>query len=460
MNYIRLSSLTNKYPQIGNYIPQSTGNATLFGIYEETNRIDFELRDFSEVIPIDGVSARFIFAVTYDESLSQIVDEDENVIDTKSDVTITPPTQSEDTTIDKFITQSKSTKRKKKKGLLGKIARVVAGAAAIAVLGPTSITVGTVAAAIKRKQIRKKAKPGLSSVLDRIKNKNKEIDLTTSTTTTPQTDKSNGIANRLIGRRNQRRDRIFGSNKSLENTSSNIAKPELIGDDGKPKLRIFSDLKISESDNIISKLFCSKEYFQNLTSAKLAGNPYFINFSFKPEFLVEINTIPLLELNDSFLEAELNNGVLMKRNNYITDGNIDFEKLIKYVDWVISKPQLSEIDSDNVIPANLLCEYEKGDFDKKTGKWSTSVDQKSNTTTDTDGGSSNNNSTSEYAPVGRAGTYTGEIAMVDGESYAWVTNKWRPTRADSGNNGGSNYGGYGGYGGSGEGSNPDRRGMR
>ena len=90
MNYIRLQSLTNRYPQAGNYIPQKTGNSTLFGIYEETNRIDFKLSDFSEVIPIDDVSTRFIFAVTHDSSLSQIVDEDANLIETKLDVSITP----------------------------------------------------------------------------------------------------------------------------------------------------------------------------------------------------------------------------------------------------------------------------------------------------------------------------------------------------------------------------------
>jgi hypothetical protein len=461
MNYIRLSNLTNRYPQAGNYIPQKTGNSTLFGIYEETNRIDFKLSDFSEVIPIDDVSTRFIFAVTYDDSLTQIVDEDDNLIETKLDVSITPKvsTNPPDTTLDKFINTSNSSKRKKKKGLLGRIAKAVVGVAAVAVLGPASITVGSVALGIKRNQIRKKRN---SKLLDRY---NTEPDEIIKPTTNPLTGELSKSKSASIARRNQRRDRILANKTNLENSTSIIPKAEFTADNGTSKTRIFSDIKIVNNETTSTKLFCSSQYFQNLTSAKSSGNPYFINFSFKPEFIVEVNSIQLIELMDSFLDAELVNGVLMKRNNFITDGNIDFEKLIKYVDWVVSKPKLSEIDTNGVIPANLLCEYEKGDFNKKTGKWNTAPSQESNTTANESDTNSNNNS-SQFPPVGRAGTYTGEIVESDGEFYAWTGNIWRPNRPTnqsgggaSGNTGGSgNSGGYGGNGGNGD-DGRDRRGM-
>jgi hypothetical protein len=441
MNYIRLSNLTNRYPQAGNYIPQKTGNSTLFGVYEETNRIDFKLSDFSEVIPIDDVSTRFIFAVTYDSSLSQIVDEDDNLIETKLDVSITPKvsTNPPDTTLDKFINKSNSSKRKKKKGLFGRIAKAVARIGAVALLGPASITVGAVALGIKRNQIRKKRN---SKLLDRY---NTEPDEIIKPATNPLTGELSKFKNRSIARRNQRRNRIFGNKTNLETSTSIVPKSEFTADDGTSKARLFSDVKVTNDETTLTKLFCSSQYFQNLTSAKSSGNPYFINFSFKPEFIVEINTTKLIELSDSFLDAELVNGVLMKRNNFITDGNIDFEKLVRYVDWVVSKPKLSEIDTNGVMPANLLCEYEKGDFDKKTGKWNTSPSQKSNTTANESDTNSNNNS-SQFPPVGRAGTYTGEIVESDGEFYAWTGNIWRPNRPTNQSGGGAsgNYGGYGG----------------
>ena len=49
MDYIRLQNLTNKYPQIGNYIPRPTGDAILYGLYDETNKIDFKLKEFEKV---------------------------------------------------------------------------------------------------------------------------------------------------------------------------------------------------------------------------------------------------------------------------------------------------------------------------------------------------------------------------------------------------------------------------
>ena len=327
---------------------------------------------------------------------------------------------------------------------MGRIAKAVAGVGAVALLGPASITVGAVALGIKRNQIRKKRN---SKLLDRY---NTEPDEIIKPTTNPLTGELSKSKNTSIARRNQRRDRIFGNKRNLETSTSMVPKSEFTADDGTSKTRLFSDVKVTNDETTLTKLFCSSQYFQNLTSAKSSGNPYFINFSFKPEFIVEINTTKLIELSDSFLDAELINGVLMKRNNFITDGNIDFEKLVRYVDWVVSKPKLSEIDTNGVMPANLLCEYEKGDFDKKTGKWNTAPSQKSNTTANESDTNSNNNS-SQFPPVGRAGTYTGEIVESDGEFYAWTGNIWRPNRPTnqsgggaSGNTGSGNSGGYGG----------------
>ena len=438
MNYIRLTNLTNKYPQIGNYIPQINGGATLFGLYEETNKIDFKLADFSEVIPIKNVSTRFIFAVTYDKSFTQVVDGDGLKIETPLDVNQNDKVNSskDDTVIDSFIGSAESSKRKKKRGLLGKIAATAVG---VAVGGP----IVAVALGIRRNQIRKKQKANAGLL-----NRESTPDEVISPAPNPLTGSQSKLLNSSIARRKERRDRLFGTKTNLENSTSTTQKPELIGDSNISKKRIFSDLKVINNDTIATKLFCSENYYNDLKSAKLSGNPYFINFSFKPEFIIEVNTMPLIELMDSFLDSELNNGVLMKRNNYILDGNLDFEKLVQYVNWVVSKPALAEVDTNGVIPANLLCEYEKGDFDKKSGKWSTSVKQESNTTADT----SNDNTTSNtntgtpsvYPPVGRAGTTTGEIVDVDGDSYVWLGSYWRPTRTGGGNSGGS--GGSGGRG--------------
>jgi hypothetical protein len=475
MNYIRLQNLTNTYPQPGNYIPFKSGDSALFGIYQETNKIDFKISDFSEVIPVDGISTRFIFVVTYDKSVSQIVDSDDNVIDTKLDINNLnqkSTNSSSDTRLDKFIKESNSSKRKKKKGLLGRIAKAAVDTLAGNTINLINSTrdsikntgnaITAVSAGIRRKEIRKQRNSKLS---------NGNNTLPTSVVkagTNPLTGELSTPTDTTIGRKNQKRSKIFGNNFSrIENSTSISKKSEILADDSLSKLRIFSDLKIKNKDDVEIKLFCSTAYFQNLTEAKNAGNPYFINYSLKPEFIVEINAIPLLELMDSFSDSELTNGVLIKRNNYIVDGNFDYEKLVKYVDWVVSKPTLAELDTNGVIPANLLCEYEKGTFDKKTGKWDTSVIQKSNTTAnESDTNETNNNNNSQFPPVGRAGIYTGEIFDLDGEFYAWTGDIWRTTspRNQRGGGSGGASGNLGGSGNSGNsGGNGDdgrnRRGM-
>lgn len=469
MNYIRLQNLTNTYPKPGNYIPYLRGDGALFGIYADVNKIDFKFADFSEVIPIDGISTRFIFAVTYDKSLSQIIDSDENIVDSKSDVNNTQKSTdvSTDTKLDKFINESNSSKRKKRKGFLGRIAKAavnfVAGDLINSVkntkdaIASTGDAISALSFGIRRKEIRKNRKSKT------VNNDEPKVTSSVKPATNALTGELTQPKGGIFGRANQKRDRIFGDDFSkVENSTSLLPKPELIGDDNKPKLRIFSDLKVINKEDVETKLFCSQQYLEELTDSKNSANPYFVNFSFKPEFIVEINSVPLIELMDSFLDLELDGGVLMKRNNYIVDGNIDYEKLVQYVNWVVSKPSLSEIDTNGVIPANLLCEYEKGTFDKKTGKWDISVIQKSNTTVIDTPPPPTNNAT--FPPIGRAGTFTGEIIDLDGDSYAWTGDIWRPTKPTNRNGNNTSSGGSGGasggsnYGGGDDGR--DRRGMR
>jgi hypothetical protein len=73
MKYIRLSNLSNPYPQPGNYIRKITSNAlaydftsgdsVLYGLYPETNQIPFYLPNLNAVRVIDDVSFRFILKV-------------------------------------------------------------------------------------------------------------------------------------------------------------------------------------------------------------------------------------------------------------------------------------------------------------------------------------------------------------------------------------------------------------
>lgn len=138
---------------------------------------------------------------------------------------------------------------------------------------------------------------------------------------------------------------------------------------------------LSGETNLQTKLFCSENYYNDLVQSKQDGIPYFINSSFKPAFVITINVSSLISLRNSLTEDEVNDGVLMYRHNFIKDNNIYYESLINYIDWVLTEPTLDEVGENSVIPANLLSEYERGEFDKKTGTFNTDDDQTSNTST-------------------------------------------------------------------------------
>jgi hypothetical protein len=133
--------------------------------------------------------------------------------------------------------------------------------------------------------------------------------------------------------------------------------------------------------NLQAKLFCSVSYYNDLIQSKQDGLPYFVNSSFRPEFVITINVDDLIKLKNSLTAEELEDGTLVYRHNFIKGNSIYYEALIKYIDWTLTEPTLNEIGANSVIPANLLMEYERGEFDKKRGNFNTNPDQSSNSTT-------------------------------------------------------------------------------
>jgi hypothetical protein len=68
MDYIRLPELINTYPQPGNYIKQSTRKSTLFGIYDDVNKLDFELPNLNTIKIVNNTSFRFILGIRKNKS--------------------------------------------------------------------------------------------------------------------------------------------------------------------------------------------------------------------------------------------------------------------------------------------------------------------------------------------------------------------------------------------------------
>jgi hypothetical protein len=140
------------------------------------------------------------------------------------------------------------------------------------------------------------------------------------------------------------------------------------------------------------KYFTSPSFFTKLEDSLFEANPYFVNSSFgkyfyydfsqKPtrqftaqaQYIVEITLEETLSLfkqptdlnKKSLKRLENETGVNFKKNIYYNykDNSIDYEALVRYINWVVSSETLPEIiESNGVLTPDLLCEFDYGVLD-------------------------------------------------------------------------------------------------
>ena len=68
MQYVSLSKIPNKYPQVTNYTKFKEGVVELSGLYPERNKINFQLPKYEDITPIDNTTFRFVISVLADEN--------------------------------------------------------------------------------------------------------------------------------------------------------------------------------------------------------------------------------------------------------------------------------------------------------------------------------------------------------------------------------------------------------
>lgn len=68
MEYILLPLLDNKYPNFRNYTKDATGNVILSGIYADKNKLNFTLPKLDNITSVAGTTFRFILAVYIDSN--------------------------------------------------------------------------------------------------------------------------------------------------------------------------------------------------------------------------------------------------------------------------------------------------------------------------------------------------------------------------------------------------------
>lgn len=118
------------------------------------------------------------------------------------------------------------------------------------------------------------------------------------------------------------------------------------------------ELKFGEDEDEFIGLFTSPVYYQDLLNSKEDNNPYPLQNGFNELFTVKFNINKLTELYNELKEAETELDVKMNRNIlYRFDSVNEYDHLIKYIDWTVSKPALNEIGVQGILPVNTLADY-------------------------------------------------------------------------------------------------------
>ena len=215
------------------------------------------------------------------------------------------------------------------------------------------------------------------------------------------------------------------------------------------------------------KLFCNKNVMIDLIAKYGKKEPIPVNYLINQRKIVLINIAPLNDVTEVMRGEELSinlysnedNGQievtrhLYTYSNYqvgeggqlVAEPSYDLNELIKYVSWVVQKPNPDYDD-------RLLVANELGDWDS----YSTELPAEDEPPTDTTYVPSN----TVYPPIGRAGIKDGENVVNNLTTWVWNVelNKWQTEserlgseNTGSGNTGSGNQGGNTGSGNQGSG---------
>jgi hypothetical protein len=135
-------------------------------------------------------------------------------------------------------------------------------------------------------------------------------------------------------------------------------------------LRFIIALKTNPIDDDLIGYYTSVQFYNDLIVSINESNPYFINSAVRPEFLVDIYVDNLLKIHNKQTVIEKQIGVEMRLNLlYNGDGIPDYEKLVKYIDWLVFPSKLEEIEDSGVLPVSEISDYSLGKYNYDTNQW-------------------------------------------------------------------------------------------
>jgi uncharacterized membrane protein YgcG len=180
-------------------------------------------------------------------------------------------------------------------------------------------------------------------------------------------------------------------------------------------------IKNKDTDSFPSKYFTSPQYYNKLKLSSNQSNPYFINRALDDKNIVIFSLEETTKILKSLQESEKTDLVTLPIHIYLdSDGKVDYEKLIKYIDWLVAP-----VSASDAINGGVLLEKSLGGSDIKIEK--KVLESLPSSATTGGGGSSNNN----FGGSSSGGSSSGAGTFVGGSTGGGYGG--RPGDASSGN---------------------------
>ncbi len=162
--------------------------------------------------------------------------------------------------------------------------------------------------------------------------------------------------------------------------------------------RFIANIREKDSDTN-GFLYTSEKYFRELESSISESNPYFTNQSLQKIFVIDISLQRFIDTFNLNINKENRAGVDVFFNNFVQKNNkINYNSFVKFLDWVVSLPALSEIDTNGVIPANQLLAFETFEINQEKAYFYPNELQRPNGNSNTQSGNPTGNNPNRVNP--------------------------------------------------------------
>jgi biopolymer transport protein ExbD len=114
-------------------------------------------------------------------------------------------------------------------------------------------------------------------------------------------------------------------------------------------------IKEKATDTKPSRYFTSPQYYSKLKLSITQSNPYFINRALDDTYIVTYSVDETIKMLKGLQESEKKDLVTLPLHIYLdSDGKVDYEKLIKYIDWLVTPVSPNDAINGGVLMENKL----------------------------------------------------------------------------------------------------------